>query len=221
LPSNSDADILLAVQTEAKQLCASHDAAHDDLHLARVVANAMALADDEEEAGRPVDRFVIQAAGWLHDLVQLPKGTGAPGESARQSSARADQLLASLGVSSHRRRSVLHAIEIHSFSGGLCSETLDAAIVQDADRLDALGAIGIARLWVTGASLGGVLYSADDPLAERRELDDRVFGLDHIERKLLKLPETMNTASGRKEAARRAEYVRTYRAEFLRELGVR
>ena len=97
--------------------------------------------------------------------------------------------------------------------------TLEAAIVQDADRLDALGAIGIARLWVTGVALGGQLYAADDPAGHQRELDDRHYGLDHIERKLLRSPDTMNTAAGKREAERRAAFVAAYRAEFLRELG--
>ena len=74
--------------------------------------------------------------------------------------------------------------------------------------------------WVTGASLGGTLYHAEDPAGVDRALDDRTYGLDHIERKLLRLPDTMNTVSGRSEARQRAEFVRKYRDEFLRELGL-
>jgi uncharacterized protein len=215
----SDADTLSAIRVEARNRCASHDSAHDALHLSRVVVSALALADAEAESGRPVNRFVVEAAGWLHDLVQLPKGQGPPGESARRSAEQAGQFLTALKVSKPRIEGILHAIETHSFSGGLRPETIEAAIVQDADRLDALGAIGIARLWVTGAALGGQLYAPDDPAGLRRELDDRAFGLDHIERKLLRLPGTMSTASGRAEAERRAAVVRVYRDEFLRELG--
>lgn len=91
--------------------------------------------------------------------------------------------------------------------------------MQDADRLDALGAIGIARFWVTVAYTGGALYQADDPLGERRELDDRAYALDHIDKKLLRLPEQMNTVAGRAEALERAAYVRAYRDVLLREIG--
>ena len=91
-----------------------------------------------------------------------------PGESARQSAAVAAELLSNLGVARERIDAICHAILTHSFSGGLRPETLEAAIVQDADRIDALGAIGIARLWVTGAALGGMLYAADDPAGTQR-----------------------------------------------------
>jgi uncharacterized protein len=215
---SDDVAALAAIRRAAEEACAQHDAAHDVLHLARVVMNARALAD-AESSEHVVDRFVIEAAGWLHDLVQLPKGAGQPGESARKSAVAADELLASSGVVAERRARIRHAIEAHSFSGNLLPDTLEAAIVQDADRLDALGAIGIARLWVSGVALGGRLYSANDPAARERALDDRSFGLDHIERKLLRLPATMNTSAGRREAERRAAFVATYRAEFLRELG--
>jgi uncharacterized protein len=213
--------VLESVRHAALAASAGHDAAHDALHLQRVVTNALRLADEELAAGKAVDRFVIEAAAWLHDIVQLPKGEGPAGESARRSAAGARTTLSELGVDDATIDAVAHAIETHSFSGGLRPATLEAAIVQDADRLDALGAIGIARLWVTGASLGGTLYHADDPAGERRELDDRTFGLDHIERKLLRLPDLMNTPSGRAEAARRAAFIASYRAEFLRELGVK
>lgn len=216
---NSDAEILSEIRAVATERCRDHDSAHNALHLTRVVDNARTLAEAEAASGRSVDLFVVEAVGWLHDLVQLPKGSGPAGESARRSAASAAELLESYDVSTARRENVLHAIATHSFSGRLRPETIEAAIVQDADRLDALGAIGIARLWVTGVALGGELYAVNDPAAERRELDDRAFGLDHIERKLLRLPETMNTPAGRREAERRADFVRLYRSEFLRELG--
>lgn len=167
-----------------------------------------------------INAFVVEAACWLHDVVQLPKGSGPAGESARRSAVTARDFLTGLGVEASQVEAVAHAVEAHSFSGGLRPETIEAAIVQDADRLDALGAVGIARLWVTGVSLGGTLYDRADPTGARRNLDDRAYGLDHIERKLLRLPDTMNTASGRAEARRRAEFVRRYRDEFLRELGI-
>lgn len=208
------------IERFARLRCAMHDAAHDALHLARVVHNAR-LLHEAEPGSRQRDWSVIAASCWLHDIVQLPKGEGPPGEPARRSAAEARDVLASLGVDQEAIDSVVHAIAVHSFSGGRHPESPEAAIVQDADRLDALGAVGIARLWVTGAELGGALYNADDPSGSRRELDDRAWGLDHIERKLLRLPALMNTAAGRAEAERRAEFLRTYRDAFLSEIGVR
>jgi uncharacterized protein len=213
------ADVLGAIEAHACAACTGHDTAHDALHLRRVVANGAWIVAGERARGQTCDSSVVVAACWLHDLVQLPKGEGPPGEAARRSAAAAEVLLRDLGIAEVSRARVAHAIEAHSFSGRLRPETLEAAIVQDADRLDALGAVGIARLWVTGAMLGGRLYHDTDPAAARRELDDRSFGLDHIERKLLRLPDGMNTCTAREEAGRRAAFVAAYRAEFLRELA--
>lgn len=212
--------ILAAVEQRARACCAGHDGAHDVLHLQRVLVNARLLTDAERTAGRQVDRFVVEAACWLHDIVNLPKGSGAPGEAARASAAVARDVLARLQVPAEQIDAVAHAIAAHSFSGGLQPRTIEAAIVQDADWLDAMGAIGIARLWVTAAELGSLLYDPHDPAGCARELDDRRYGLDHIQRKLLRLPKTMNTRAGRREAERRATVVGTYRDELLREIGV-
>ncbi|HEX5166192.1 MAG TPA: HD domain-containing protein [Thermomicrobiales bacterium] len=210
---------LAEIAAFAHQRSAGHDTAHDALHLARVVANADGLVTDERAEGAEVDEFVVEAACWLHDVVQVPKGSGPAGEAARQSADIAREFLETHQVGRRRIDAIAHAIEAHSYSGGLRPQTIEAAVVQDADRLDALGAVGIARLWVTGVSLGGTLYHPTDPGGRSRRLDDRAFGLDHIERKLLQLPATMNTAAGRAEATRRAEFVRVYRDEFLRELN--
>jgi uncharacterized protein len=215
----TDAALLSTIESFARERSGDHDTAHDWLHLSRVVANARRLVETERASGVAIDEFVVVAAGWLHDLVQLPKGTGPAGESARQSAKLARELLTGLDVPRERVDAVAHAVEAHSYSGGMTPATIEAAIVQDADRLDALGAVGIARLWVTGVSLGGTLYHPGDPAATSRELDDRNYGLDHIERKLLRLPATFNTDSGRAEAERRAQFIRHYLYEFLRELG--
>jgi uncharacterized protein len=214
------ATLLDEIEAFARERCAGLDSAHDALHVSRVLANARLLVHAEQAAGAEVDAFVVEAACWLHDVVQLPKGSGPSGESARQSAAVARAFLTERGVDHAAIDGITHAVEAHSYSGGMKPATIEAAILQDADRLDALGAVGIARLWVTGVGLGGTLHHDSDPAGVGRELDDRAYGLDHIERKLLRLPATMNTASGRSEAERRAEYVRQYRSEFLRELGV-
>lgn len=215
----SSAALLAHIEQFARTACNAHDQAHDALHLARVVANARRLTAAERAAGATVDAFVVEAAGWLHDLVQLPKGGGAPGESARRSAASAQEQLATLGIDSSTSSAIAHAIEVHSFSGGRRPETLEAAIVQDADRLDALGAVGLARLWIVAAGMPGALYDECDPLATERPLDDRGFALDHIGKKLLLLPGLMNTANGRLLAEQRASFVEQYRAQFVAELG--
>lgn len=215
----SNAALLAEIAARARDALAGRDAGHDELHIERVLRNARALLAAERAAGRVADAFVVEAACWLHDLVLLPKGTGPAGESARRSAAAARALLAGLGVGAAMADAVAHAVETHSYSGGLRPDTLEGAIVQDADRLDALGAVGAARFWVMVGELGSRLYHPTDPLGRGRELDDRAYALDHIARKLLKLPDLMNTAAGRAEAERRAAFLCAYRDQFLREIG--
>lgn len=213
--SNRPADTLDAIRQFALARCAGHDPAHDALHVARVVANAQAIASQEA-----ANAFIVEAAAWLHDIIQLPKGSGPPGESARRSACDARIFLNELGVPADDVVAIAHAIEAHSFSGGLKPESVEAAIVQDADRLDALGAVGLARLWVVAGTLGSELYHESDPSGADRELDDRAYGLDHIAAKLLKLPDLINTATGREIALQRAAFVRSFQETFLRELNV-
>ncbi len=213
-----DAQLLAAIREIGCSRCDPADPAHDALHLARVAANAAAIADAEQAEARAVDRFVVTAACWLHDIVLLPKGQGMPGEAARQSSLEAVAILASLGVGDVRQQAVAEAIAAHSFSSGRTPVTLEAQIVQDADRLDALGAVGIARFWATMVRMGGSMYDPDNPAGLGREPDDRRWAFDHIERKLLRLADLMNTAFARAEAERRTTFIRLYRDEFLREL---
>lgn len=212
--------MLERIQAFALARAAEADPAHDELHLRRVVANARGIMGNLP-ASASVDRFVVEAACWLHDCVYLPKGQGVAGEAAQRSAGHAAAYLEELGVDTHLVRAVHDAVLTHSFSGGLKPATIEAAIVQDADRLDALGAIGIARLWVTMVSMGGAMYHRDDPAGSSRDLDDRSWALDHIERKLFRLPTLMNTEAGRAEAERRAAFLRAYLDEFLREIGAR
>lgn len=89
----------------------------------------------------------------------------------------------------------------------------------DADRLEALGAIGLARVFAVSGALGVALFDAEDPFAQRRVLNDKQFALDHFQTKLLKLPETMQTARGRELAQYNAAFLVTWMAKLSAELN--
>jgi len=91
---------------------------------------------------------------------------------------------------------VYHAIEAHSYSANIPTRTLEAEVVQDADRLDSLGAIGIARCLLVGGRLNLQMFNHDDPFCDEREPDDSRYTVDHFYAKLFKLPETMKTEAG-------------------------
>jgi uncharacterized protein len=92
-------------------------------------------------------------------------------------------------------------------------------VVQDADRLDSLGAIGIARCLLVGGHLGRPLCAPEDPFCVERPPDDQLYTIDHFYAKLLKLPATMQTAAGREEAERRADFMRDYLERLRAEMA--
>ncbi|HDK6399549.1 TPA: phosphohydrolase [Klebsiella variicola] len=194
---------------------AQDDAAHDLSHFRRVWATATQLA-----AGEEVDRLVLLTACYFHDIVSLPKNHP---ERSRSSMMAAEKTLAILQSSFadfpvERYAAVSHAIEAHSFSAAIPPRTLEAKIVQDADRLESLGAIGLARVFAVAGVLNTILFDAEDPFADRRALDDRRYALDHFQCKLLRLPETMQTTRGKEMAQHNARFLVEFMAKLSAEL---
>ncbi len=189
------------------------DAAHDLSHLSRVVAMATRLAAEESAS---ID--IVLPAAWLHDCVHVPVTSPDRPRASVMAADTAVGLLERIGYPRALRDDIHHAIAAHSFSARIAPRTVEARVVQDADRLDALGAVGIARCLMLGGQLGRVLYDPADPFAEQRAADDRVSSLDHFYTKLLTLAGTMQTDAGRREGARRTEYMRGYLEQLRGEI---
>lgn len=189
------------------------DSAHDMAHIQRVVKNAELLLTTEE-----ADKEVVTAAAWLHDCVILRKNHPDRKKASLLAARKAGLFLEKKFFPAEKIPAVMHAIEAHSYSAGIPAETAEAAIVQDADRLDALGAIGVARCFLVGGSLNRSLYNPSDPFCTDREPDDSVWTIDHFYEKLLKLPQTMNTQSAKKEALRRADFMKVYLERLKEEI---
>lgn len=186
------------------------DAAHDLAHVRRVVGNARRLAAPEEARLE-----VVLPAAWLHDCVTVPKDSSRRRSASALAAERAGEFLNDCSYPAGLIPDVRHAIEAHSFSAGIEPRTPEARVVRDADRLDALGAIGIARCIMLGGETGRRLYDPVEPFPEVRDPDDGTNTLDHFHLKLLRLAGTMTTAAGRDEARRRTDFMR----EYLRQLG--
>lgn len=189
------------------------DGAHDLAHIKRVIKNTLYLTVIEE-----ANSEITLPAACLHDCISLPKNDPRRSEGSRLAARAASGFLEEIDYPSDLIPEVEHAIEAHSFSAGIPCRTLEARIVQDADRLDALGAVGIARCFLVGGHLGRPLFDPDDPFCEQREPDDGAFTVDHFYTKLLKLPGTMQTAAGRAEAERRAAIMRRYLDDLRKEI---
>ena len=128
--------------------------------------------------------------------------------------------MANLGWGSGDIDAVHHAIHAHSFSAAIAPRTLEARILQDADRLDAIGHIGIARCFAVSGGMGRALYDPVDPVAGNRPLDDSQYALDHFYAKLLKLKDDFQTATGQELARARHKKLEIFVEGLLDEVAL-
>jgi uncharacterized protein len=190
------------------------DSGHDLGHVRRVVRNVERLTAEES-----ADAWITLPAAWLHDCVAIAKDSPLRSQGSQLAADEAAKFLLSIGYPEEKLDAVRHAIEAHSFSAAIPANSLEAQVVQDGDRLDSLGAIGIARCLLVGGKLNRPLCSADDPFCESREPDDGQFTIDHFYVKLFKLPDMMQTPGGRAEAQRRVAIMREYLDELRAEIS--
>ncbi|PEB38516.1 HD domain-containing protein [Bacillus pseudomycoides] len=186
---------------------------HDWYHIERV--HKLALSLSEKEGG---DRFVIEMAALLHDVADEKLN-----ESEEAGMKKVSDWLEGLNVTEEENEHILHIIMNMSYKGGHGGKvsTLEGKIVQDADRLDALGAIGIARTFAYGGAKGRLMYDPNIPPREEmtkegyRKNDDP--SLNHFYEKLLKLKDLMNTDAAKREAEIRHRYMEEFIEQFMKE----
>ena len=191
----------------------SSDGSHDISHFQRVWRLAKSFAPEV------ADLIVILAACYFHDIVSYPKDDPRRSQSSRDAAVRASEILKNMGFPGDKLGHVRHCIEAHSFSANIKTETIEAEVVQDADRMEALGAIGLARTFYVSGLMGSTLFDANDPFAKSRDLDDKRFAIDHFETKLFKLPSSMKTEKGRQEAEKRAKVLKNFLEDLSKELN--
>lgn len=192
----------------------AEDGAHDISHLERVWRNAIAIQG--AEGG---DLELIAASVLLHDCVQVPKNSPLREMASRLAATEARTLLRALSWEADRVQTVAEAIESHSYSAGITPKTLEGRILQDADRLDAIGLTGIARCFYTAGRMGSALYDSRDPRGATRPLDDLRFALDHFPKKLLTLVDGFNTAAGQRLAYDRQRTLQDFYLGMLAEVS--
>ncbi len=194
-------------------IASSEDPAHDLLHFKRVVKTAKILCI--QEGAKPE---VVIPAAWLHDFVIVPKNDPRRSQASQLSATAAIQFLSEIQYPEIYFEDIAHAIAAHSFSANIATKTLEAQIVQDADRLDGLGAIGLARCFITAGLMKRPLYSELDPFCTEREPDDKNFTIDHFFVKLFKTADSLKTKAGRAEGLKRVEIMKKYLADLAAEV---
>ena len=193
---------------------AESDGSHDMSHILRVWHNAAAIARSEPDC----DVEELVAAVILHDCVAVEKNSPLRSQASRLAAERARDIVGDLHWTAGRIAALVHAIEAHSFSSGIVPNTLEAQILQDADRLDAIGAIGIARCFYVAGRMGSALYDPDDFDATRRDVDDRRYAIDHFKAKLFPVVDGFRTRAGRAMAAERGAVMQRFVAAFRSEV---
>ncbi|OLP43087.1 HD domain-containing protein [Rhizobium oryziradicis] len=189
------------------------DGSHDAAHILRVFKNAMRI--HAKEGG---ERDVLASAVLLHDCVSVEKNSPHRNSASRLAAQKAETILGEAGWPEARIEAVFHAILTHSFSANIEPQTLEAKILQDADRLDAIGMVGAARCFYIGGRMGSSLYDPFDPTAKNRALDDKRFAIDHFETKLFTLADGFKTATGQTLARERHQRLQHFLTQFLDEI---
>ena len=209
-------------QFEAYLADIENDHAHEVSHARRVWRNARLIMQGgeliEEERSSPL---VILTACYFHDYISLPKDSPDRHKSSGFSATKCKEILEQdfPAFPADLIDKVQHAIRSHSFSANILPETIEAKIVQDADRIEALGPIGLARVFYIAGQLNQKLFDAEDPLAKHRPLNEKRYTLDHFQHKLFNLAETMQTPAGRTLALERTQYLKEFVADLVVDLA--
>ena len=189
------------------------DASHDFAHIERVLKNAEEILQQESAANGEIVRLAV----LLHDIDDAKYQTAGQ--------LTASDILRTLGAPDVLSHQVLACIDSVSFSGGNAKEltSIEGAIVRDADRLDAIGAIGIARTFAFGGARGRKLYdtseTARDQMSEAEYRGRETASVTHFYEKLLLLKELMVTEEGKRLAEQRHDYMVGFLKQLEREIG--
>lgn len=194
-------EILAQTQAYIKKTFLDEGTGHDYFHIERVVTNAKKILETEI-----ADPFLVELAAWTHDIgdYKLHGGIDKSEELIRE-------FLVSISVEEESILSVLEIVSQVSFSKGNKPTTIEAEIVQDADRLDAIGAVGIARCFAYGGSVGSILYNPYDNSKD-------ASSVQHFYDKLFKLKDLMNTKTAKEIALNRHQYMENFIEEFYHEV---
>ncbi|MEM0094086.1 MAG: HD domain-containing protein [Thermofilum sp.] len=186
---------------------------HDKSHVERVYKLSLRIARELRE---PIDLDVLRAAALLHDVARALEDGGAVRDHAEEGAAIARKLLGELGFPQEKIEQVCYCIRVHRFRKGIKPETLEAQVLQDADRLDMLGAIGVARAFARGGWANVPLH--DPSIPPKSDYDGRSETvINHFYEKILKIKDTLNTEPARRIAEGRHKFVEEFIARFLKE----
>ena len=192
-----------------KSKLGKNDPTHDFEHVMRVYRNAERICKTENG-----NKKLILSAVLLHDIIKIKNRK----DSALKSARLSEKILKQNYFSDNEIKIISDAIKEHSFSKGKIPSTIEGKILQDADRLDAIGAIGLARVFSFSGSNNRPFYDPKDPFSKNRNLNDNKWTLDHFYEKLLTLEQKMNTKTGKTIAKKRTKILKNFLKEIKNEI---
>ncbi|MBD0723565.1 phosphohydrolase [Flavobacterium sp. L1I52] len=211
----TNTDIISKTITFVKQQLANAEGGHDWFHIERVYKNALLIAREEK-----CDLQIVQLAALLHDIADSKFHNG--DETIGPETAR--NFLESKNIAPETISHIINIIENISFKGGNFDKnfhSVELDIVQDADRLDAIGAIGIARAFNYGGFKNRALY--DPEIAPNTNMSVEEYKrsqaptINHFYEKLLLLKDKMNTQTGKQIAQQRHQFMQNFLSQFYAE----
>jgi uncharacterized protein len=190
------------------------DPGHDWSHVIRVWRNCLNIC---KLVG--ADQGILSPSALLHDYINVPKDSPKRLEASRASAEASAAILRNAEYDEMSVQRIQRIIVEHSYSLGCPPTSIESAVLQDADRLDAIGAIGIFRAASCGCRLGAAYYNLNDPFVKSRTLDEGKYTVDHFFTKLLELGKQMNTAPAKAVAERRIEFMYNFLSKLQLEIG--
>lgn len=197
----------------AKSKYINGDPGHDYAHILRVKRICEEIGKSEK-----ANLETLIPAAILHDIVNLPKDSPDRINASQMSANESKFILEQADFKEPEITIIRDIITEHSYSLGKKPSSLESAVLQDADKLDAIGAIGIMRAVTCGCRLGASYYDLSEPFPKSRDLDDKVFTIDHFYTKLFKLADKMNTNAGKIEAKRRLAFMNAFLDQLVSEI---
>jgi len=184
---------------------------HSKSHVERVYNLAIRIAKEEN-----ADLDVVKAAALLHDIARAMEDEGKIEDHTVEGAKMARRILEEVNFPKEKIDKVIHCIEVHRFRKGIKTKDLEAKILQDADRLDIIGAIGIARVFARGGWENMPIHDPSIPPKERYDGRSST-SVNHIYEKNLKVKDTLNTSTAKEIAEERHKFLKQFLERFLKE----
>lgn len=198
----------------AKKKIKSKDVAHDFNHAMQVLRNIETIAKQEKG-----DLDILIPAALFHDIIVYPKFSKRTIDSQKDSADATEKILKTIkNYPQEKIEDVKICIKECSFSRGIIPTTFHSIILQDADRLESMGAISIMRTFSYAGKMKEPLYNPLDPFCKNRKPASICFGLDLFYSRLLKVKKTIKTKAAKKIAKRRTEFLKAFLKELKLEL---